>query len=203
MFVDPAGIDGVGGTEDDNPHLRAGSPCIDAGKNSLVPPDAADLDEDGDSGENLPLDFDGNQRFVDDPETIDTGSGAWPIIDIGACEESLSRSGEISDLVVCFLGTCITLESDPSTSRSSNVFIGSASVEFEINFRATLSVEVTAASAAGGTWTGWVDPENAVGPGTVTVTIRVRGENLDLSALSPLGTSVQVADVSLFLVPYF
>ena len=67
-------------------HLGPGSPCIDAGDNALVPPDLDDLDGDGDLGEALPFDLDGNARFVDDPSVPDTGSGTPPVVDMGAFE---------------------------------------------------------------------------------------------------------------------
>ena len=46
-------------------HLQAGSPCIDAGDSSAVPADVADLDDDGDTTEQLPFDLDGNTRLVE------------------------------------------------------------------------------------------------------------------------------------------
>ncbi|MHC4086226.1 MAG: right-handed parallel beta-helix repeat-containing protein [Planctomycetota bacterium] len=53
--------------------LLSDSPCIDAGNNSAVP-----------SG--ITTDLDDNPRFVDDPGTVDTGSGTPPIVDMGAYE---------------------------------------------------------------------------------------------------------------------
>jgi hypothetical protein len=78
LFVltpDP-GPDGEWGTEDDEPgdlRLSAGSPCIDAGDNAYVP-------------EFVTTDVEGNPRFVDDLATPDTGTGGWPIVDMGAYE---------------------------------------------------------------------------------------------------------------------
>ncbi|MCK4871316.1 MAG: hypothetical protein KAS72_01205 [Phycisphaerales bacterium] len=86
MFVDPLGPDGFAGTEDDDLRLLPGSPCIDAGCNYGVPFDEFDLDGDGDTAEFLPLDFDGNARFLDDPATPDTGCGATAVVDMGAFE---------------------------------------------------------------------------------------------------------------------
>lgn len=54
-------------------HLAAGSPCIDAGDNAAVPAGIA-------------FDLEGNPRFRDDPATDDTGSGAPPLVDMGAYE---------------------------------------------------------------------------------------------------------------------
>jgi hypothetical protein len=73
LFVDPDGADDIFGTEDDNLRLQPGSPCIDAADNTAVPYDVT-------------TDLDGNPRFVDDPDTEDTGFGDPPIVDMGAYE---------------------------------------------------------------------------------------------------------------------
>jgi hypothetical protein len=54
-------------------HLQSGSPCIDAGNNAAVPA-------------GITTDMDGIARFIDDPDTADTGSGTPPIVDMGAYE---------------------------------------------------------------------------------------------------------------------
>ena len=72
-FVDADGPDGIPGTQDDDLRLAPGSPCIDAGDSTAVP-------------EDIVADLDGNPRFVDDPDTDDTGLGAPPIVDMGAYE---------------------------------------------------------------------------------------------------------------------
>ncbi|MFH1417701.1 MAG: hypothetical protein ABII12_05370 [Planctomycetota bacterium] len=71
--------------------LQPGSLCIDAGDNNAVPPDEADLDEDGNTAEQTPFDLDLNPRFVDDPDTATTGVGSPEhpepeIVDMGAYE---------------------------------------------------------------------------------------------------------------------
>ena len=76
MFVDA----------DDNLRLSSGSPCIDAGDNTAVPADTADLDGDGDTGEPTPNDLDGNPRFINDVDVANTGNGTGPIVDMGAYE---------------------------------------------------------------------------------------------------------------------
>ena len=77
LFVDPNGGDF---------RVSDGSPCIDAGDNAAVPADAPDLDGDGNVIEPLPIDLDGNARFVDQPAVVDTGNGAAPLVDMGAYE---------------------------------------------------------------------------------------------------------------------
>jgi hypothetical protein len=80
------------GANDDFGDLRlmSGSPCVDAGDNTVVPSDAIDLDDDGDVSERIPFDLDGHPRFVDDPLTFNTGVPDPPeyleIVDIGAYE---------------------------------------------------------------------------------------------------------------------
>jgi len=81
LFVDPDGPDNDPNTWEDNDYrLGAGSPCIDAGDNSAVPA-------------SVTTDLDGNPRFVDDPETVDTGSGTPPIVDMGAYEFQVNGGG--------------------------------------------------------------------------------------------------------------
>ncbi|MHC4696534.1 MAG: right-handed parallel beta-helix repeat-containing protein [Planctomycetota bacterium] len=72
LFVDADGDDDVPGTLDDDLRLSSGSPCIDAGDNSVL--------------SNCARDLDGNIRFMDDLGTPDSGSGTAPILDMGAYE---------------------------------------------------------------------------------------------------------------------
>ena len=71
LFVDADGADNTAGTEDDNLRLSSGSPCIDSGSffdfNNL-------------------FDLGANDRAVDDPTTINTGSGVLTFLDMGAYE---------------------------------------------------------------------------------------------------------------------
>lgn len=53
--------------------LAAGSPCIDAGDNTAVPP-------------GVTTDLEGLPRFVDDPAAPDVGNGVAPLVDMGAHE---------------------------------------------------------------------------------------------------------------------
>lgn len=71
-------------------HLSPGSPCIDAGDNLAVLKGTI-------------TDLDGNPRFVDDPDTKDSGNGDSPIIDMGAyefqlvlCPWDLDKNGSVS-----------------------------------------------------------------------------------------------------------
>jgi hypothetical protein len=64
LFVDPLNGDY---------RLLPGSPCIDAGDNTVVPL-------------GITTDLRGAPRFLDDPLTPDTGVGAAPVVDMGAFE---------------------------------------------------------------------------------------------------------------------
>ncbi len=87
LFVDPDGPDDVFGTEGDDFRLSPGSCAIDAGDSSAVPKDVTD-------------DIDGRPRFVDDPDTADTGDGEMSIVDMGAhefqtCPAELDGDGSV------------------------------------------------------------------------------------------------------------
>ena len=86
QFMDPDGPDGVSGNLDDDFHLLSGSPAIDAGSNSIIVQDYADLDGDGNVTEQTPLDFDGWRRQIDFILKSDSGFGSAPIVDMGAFE---------------------------------------------------------------------------------------------------------------------
>ncbi len=73
LFADPNGPDGIAGTDDDDLHLTPGSPAIDAADNFALRKDVT-------------VDLDGAPRFVDDPDTTDTGNGDPPLVDMGAFE---------------------------------------------------------------------------------------------------------------------
>jgi predicted outer membrane repeat protein len=85
LFVrnpDP-GVDDTWGTEDDDYgdlHLQIGSPAIDAGNNTAP----------GLAG--ITTDLDGNPRFYDVPEILDTGVGPPPVVDMGAYERQANSA---------------------------------------------------------------------------------------------------------------
>ena len=77
LFIAPGTIGG--------PVVQSNSPCIDAGSNNYMPADSEDIDYDGNTSEDLPLDIYNHPRYFDAPQT-DTGEGTPPIVDIGAYE---------------------------------------------------------------------------------------------------------------------
>jgi hypothetical protein len=121
----------------DDFRLSCDSPCIDAGDNVCVPLDKLDLDGDADTGEKTPYDLMGDPRFVDDPNTPDTGNPDpdfpdLPIVDMGAyefqaCDGDLDCDGDTdhSDLGIlladwgCTGGDCPgDLDGDGDTDHS-------------------------------------------------------------------------------------
>ena len=68
-------------------HLRPGSPCIDAGDNTALPADTADLDNDGNTAEPIPYDLDEHPRIVDgdcnSTEVVDMGAYEFAWIYVG------------------------------------------------------------------------------------------------------------------------
>jgi hypothetical protein len=87
LFADPDGPDNDPLTQADNDYrLRGGSPCVDAADTTAIPPDASDIDGDGDTTEPVPLDLDLLARRADDPAAPNTGVGPAPVVDMGAYE---------------------------------------------------------------------------------------------------------------------
>ncbi|MCE9595661.1 MAG: right-handed parallel beta-helix repeat-containing protein [Planctomycetes bacterium] len=87
LFQSEIGADANALTWADNVlQLGAGSPCIDAGDNSFLQVDLADLDNDGNFAEPVPRDLQLSPRRVDDPLAPDVGAGAAPLTDLGAFE---------------------------------------------------------------------------------------------------------------------
>jgi len=72
----------------DQVRLLSTSPCRDAGDDSSVPPDTADLDNDGDTLEPTPFDLDARPRFADGD------CGGVSTVDMGAYEFSSAYLGD-------------------------------------------------------------------------------------------------------------
>jgi len=160
-------------------HPQPGSPCIDAGDNSLLPNDEGDLDEDGNTSEPLPLDLDHTTRISDS------------IVDMGAYEHA-GTTGPGS-------GFIYPVPNPPPPFPVS--LYDEVDLTFMMNFKGIITVQIQATSAAGGTWNAWLDPDpGAVGPGMVTVTVKVTGDNVDLTQLPP-GTTQQLAVLKIFVQP--
>jgi predicted outer membrane repeat protein len=88
LFANRLGADGLAGTLDDDLTLNTASPCLDAGSNSEISADFADVDHDGNVAEVTPLDLAAAPRQVDIPAAPNTGAGTPPV-DMGAFERQL------------------------------------------------------------------------------------------------------------------
>ena len=86
LFVDGDGADNQWGTFDDNCRLQEQSPAINAGNVDNVPQDLGDVDQDGNTSEKLPLDFDGETRIRD------------VVVDLGAFEYQPETTGLLGDM---------------------------------------------------------------------------------------------------------
>ncbi len=106
MFVDDDGLDDTAGTDDDDLRLQPGSPCIDAGDNTVVPPP-------------ITTDLGDNPRFSDDPDTPNTGNpgGQNAPVDMGPyeyqapCPWDLDRDGFVG--ILDFLALLAAWGTDP------------------------------------------------------------------------------------------
>jgi len=67
-------------------HIRGGSPCIDAGDSNAVSSVLGGVEINSAVLDAAQYDIDGDSRFADDPDVDDTGSGTFPIVDIGTDE---------------------------------------------------------------------------------------------------------------------
>ncbi len=164
--------------------LKSNSPCLDKGSNLLLPLDIPDLDKDTNVSEKLPIDLASNKRVLN------------TVVDMGAYERGTSttptdpivQDGVWIDVPSVVPDYPIDLQSNP------------ASFEVCLNFPAILTLGVVSTSAAGGTWSAYftTDP-GVIGPGCVTVTLVVVGQNVDLSQLSP--GFQQIAQMSIYVTP--
>jgi len=113
LFVDAAGPDSTPGTADDNLRLLSGSPSMDTGNNAALPADTADLDGDGNVGEAVPFDLDGNDRILDGDgnriATVDMGAYEFD----PACPTDVNGDGVTNVLDLIDLLRCFDLPADP------------------------------------------------------------------------------------------
>ena len=169
-------------------HLQPGSPCINAGSNSLLPSDEGDLDEDGNTAEQLPLDIDGDLRIQ--------GSS----VDMGAYESSgtiVPPQPDPSWQYLYTIGITHTkIQENPSASLSNTV-----TVTLPIPIQGNIKLWIEPASPAGGNWSAWLDPDpGIVGPGSVSMTIHIQGTNIDLTQF-PSGPNKRIADLDIYIKP--
>jgi len=169
--------------------LKASSPAIDAGSNTALPADSLDLDGDGNTGEALPVDLNGDPRILGLQvdmgayEQLGSGAGSWP------GWVALMTSGPVYDV-----------PADPPTFPI-NVS-GSSQNTVQLNFKAEMRINVAAASVAGGVWTASFNPDpNPMGPGTVTFDYTMHGIGPEVWKLSANTSNVTVATVTISARP--
>ena len=104
---DPAGADGLFGTEDDGLQVQVGSPVLDAGDTAALPADTFDMDGDGDTTEPLPLDLSGAERVIDN----DADASTPAVVDLGAYEaaEGTQLPVELADFEATASEETVTL----------------------------------------------------------------------------------------------
>jgi len=91
-FADADGPDNIPNNGDDNFALRGDSPCIDRGTSGAMPPDAADIDGDGNVAEPIPFDLARVTRRIEDPLATLNGNGIAPYPDMGVLEYDRPRT---------------------------------------------------------------------------------------------------------------
>ena len=93
-FCDADGPDDIVGTVDDNLRLRDASPCVDTGRENFLPPDRADVDDDGNATEILPWDRDTRKRQFDAvPGLRKVDMGAYENQHITSCPWDIAGPG--------------------------------------------------------------------------------------------------------------
>jgi VCBS repeat-containing protein len=211
VWNEVCGTNGGGNLPDADPHfvdaangnlrLTRLSPAIDAGDNAALPPDAFDLDGDGNTSEPLPYDLAGGPRRIDVPDTADTGSGTPPIVDLGAYERGLNRApvasgagesyatNEDTPLAVPAPGL-LANDSDPDGDPLSAV-LSSAPAHGLLALNANGSFSYTpAANYHGPDSFTYVASDGGLSSNTVTVTLTINPVN-DLPVISE-GASITV-----------
>jgi hypothetical protein len=171
-------------------HLQPSSTCENQGNNSLLPNDEGDLDEDGNTSEQLPVDLDSDARIHG--STVDMGAYEQAGMVIPEPPGPWEETGD-ADMT-------FDIPSVPPGYPPISVS-GSASLTFLMNFQGILKAEIQPTSAAGGTWNAWFNPDpGIVGPGYVTVTVYVTGMNVDITQLSP-GPRQKLAELKIYVQP--
>ena len=170
--------------------LKSVSSCINKGRNSLIPVDTGDIDEDGNITEKLPVDLAGNTRIKQAK------------VDMGCYEKAgivvpPPVPGPIWQAVMT---TDIEWDVPVGAPHFTSVS-GSAVLNIELNFKARLKTQIQASSPAGGTWTAVFDPDpGAVGPGNVSVKVKIHGTHIDTTKLTP-GPDRKVAELTILVKP--
>jgi hypothetical protein len=121
-FVDgetPPGPDGTFATGDDGLRVLRTSPAVDAGDTDALPADAADLDDDGNTTEPIPIDLIGNARVqdLDDDGTAATNVGAYETAATGPPVALTDSAEDVTTLSAILAGTV-----NPSGGETTTTF---------------------------------------------------------------------------------
>jgi parallel beta-helix repeat protein len=90
LLTNATGPDGTLGTADDDLRLSYLSPCRDSGSDALLPPDYADLDDNGNTTEPVPYDLQNQTRI------IDGDCSGTATVDMGALEYNPKQTGDLN-----------------------------------------------------------------------------------------------------------
>jgi len=94
----------------------------------------------------------------------------------------------------------IKVDQDTTSTDPFHTYVGCKKVDVKSNFNAQLIIEVSSASAAGGSWSGTANP-NPIGPGTTNVEFCVKGTGVKIENLTGGSTNVKVATMSVKVLP--
>jgi len=124
LFIDADGFDNIIGTEDDNLRLSWNSPCIDTGDNLAIPQDTNDIDNNGNTTEQIPWDLDQHARFADGD------CNSTNIVDMGSYEFAYTNIGDFDnqcdvDFVdfAIFASAWLTEDGDPGWNPDCDVSV--------------------------------------------------------------------------------
>lgn len=169
-------------------HLQSASPCIDQGSDSLLPNDVGDLDEDGITSDQLPVDLDGADRVLGTQ------------VDMGAYESTETSTPDLPDPswqhIYTVHVTHTKVQDNPSATLSNSFMI-----TLPIPVQGNIKLYMEPASPAGGNWNAWLNPDpGVVGPGSVTMTINIQGTDVDLTQF-PSGSNQLIAYLKIYVQP--
>jgi len=187
LFISPGKFSIEGQWIQGDYQVKLGSPVINKGKTTALPPDIADIDGNGNTTEPIPLDLVLDSRVQNNR------------VDIGAYEHTTGDGNGSGSFTVWINGIPVPMLPDLDAPNPATSYIGCAPLQVSLNFKAKLSVKVVPVSPAGGSWSGTISPA-IVGPGVVTVTLCVQVSNIDISKL-PSDPNQKVAEVTLLAAP--
>ena len=134
----PAGADGILGTSDDGLRVADASPIVDAGNDSALPADAADLNRDGNVSEPLPVSITGANRIQGDA------------VDLGTYETSPPPAPTIATFrpTATSVGATVTVEGERFNAVT-NVSVGGTGASFTVQSDTELTLTLPNGATTG------------------------------------------------------